>query len=180
MLKGVIFHAVEETVLGLYGEDTWDILVGNSGVSATDTALGNYEEADTEALVAVARVVLDQRIDDPLRLIGRHLLPQLTKRLGNVTAQFLDAEALLRSVDDIIYPEVELLSSRVVLPVYKFSEIDDGILGHYVFARRLLASAQGLIVGCGDLYGEETETEPLGASSPTDARFIVKVSRASS
>jgi hypothetical protein len=175
VLKGVIFHAVEETVLGLYGEDTWDILLGNSGVSAAYTALGNYEEADTEALVAVAGALLGQSIDDPLRLIGRHLLPQRTKRLGNVTAQFLCAEELLRSVDDIIHPEVELSYSRVVLPMHKFSEIDDGILGHYVSARRLLASTQGLIVGGGDLYGEETKIEPLGASSPTDARFIVKV-----
>jgi hypothetical protein len=174
VLKGVIFNAVEEALIGVYGEDTWDIIVENSGVSGAYTALGDYEEADAGALVAAAAALLGESIDDTWRLVGRHLLPQLTKRLANITTQFSSAEELLRAVNDFIHPEVELLYPDSVPPLFEFSETENGLLVRYVSARGLSALAEGLIMGCGDLYSEEIEIELVDGSLPTDAQFIVK------
>ncbi|MGZ0218925.1 MAG: heme NO-binding domain-containing protein [Acidimicrobiales bacterium] len=59
-------------------------------------------------------------------------------------------------------------------PMFEFSETDNGLLVRYVSARGLSALAEGLIMGCGDLYSEETEIELVDGSSPIDAQFIVK------
>ena len=58
MLKGVIFNAVEEALIGVYGEDTRDVIVENSGVRGAYTTLGDYKEADAGALVAAQRLCL--------------------------------------------------------------------------------------------------------------------------
>ena len=45
-MKGVILNVVEEVVVDLFDEDTWDAVIENAGVSGAYTALGYYEDAD--------------------------------------------------------------------------------------------------------------------------------------
>ncbi len=178
MLKGVVFNAAEDAVTALHGAEAWDSILNDSGVNGAYTALGNYEEQDMVAIVDAAATLLEESVDDTWRIIGRHMLPQLTRRLGNVNPTFASAKELLTSVNDIIHPEVKMLYPDAVPPTFEFSDTNEGLLVHYLSDRGLLPLAEGLIAGCGDLFDEHVEIEVLPDSSPSDAWLRVTFTKA--
>jgi len=177
VLKGVVFNAAEDAVTALHGADAWDSILDGSGVNGAYTALGNYEDQDMVAIVDAAATLLEESVDDTWRILGRHMLPQLIRRLHNVKEKFASAKDLLTSVNDIIHPQVAVLYPEAVPPTFKFSDTNEGLLVHYRSDRGLLPLAEGLIAGCGDLFEEHVEIEVLPDSSPSDAWLRVKFAK---
>ena len=53
-MKGVIFNLLERVVTDEFGADTWDDLIDEAGVDGAYSSLGNYADAEVEALLGAA------------------------------------------------------------------------------------------------------------------------------
>ncbi|MBT5579010.1 MAG: heme NO-binding domain-containing protein [Acidimicrobiaceae bacterium] len=175
-MKGIIFNVAEEVVTDLYGADDWDSILASAELEGAYTSLGNYDDSEIAAIIAAASVLLEVEIEETWRIIGRYMLPLLARRIPTVTGQFDDARQFLLSVNDIIHPEVTVLYPDSVPPLFDFVDTDAGLTVRYQSARGLMALAGGLILGCGDLFGETVTVETLDITSPTDCTFRVSFS----
>lgn len=174
-MKGLIFNIVEEIVTELYDADTWDDLLAAAAVDGAYTALGNYDDQQLLAIVDAASTATGIEADDLWRTVGRHALPKLAARLPGIEERTGSSLAFLLSVNDIIHPEVRTLYPEAVPPVFEFTEGDDGLVVRYRSARRLDALAEGLMIGCGDLFGETVAVETMtGDTTPDEALFRVR------
>lgn len=175
-MKGIIFNVAEQVVTDLYGEDDWDSILASAELEDAYTSLGNYDDSEIAAIIAAASVLLEVEIEETWRIIGRYMLPLLARRIPTVTGQFDDARQFLLSVNDIIHPEVKLLYPDSIPPVFEFTDTDAGLLVRYQSTRGLTTLAEGLILGCGDLFGETVTVETMNCDSSTDCTFRVSFS----
>ena len=76
-MKGVLFNIVEEIVVELFDDDTWDGVLDAAGVDGAFTALGNYEDADLVAIAAAVADATNQPVPEVWQLVGRLALPKL-------------------------------------------------------------------------------------------------------
>jgi len=177
-VKGVVFNVVEEVVTELYDADTWDDLLAAAGVDGAYTALGNYGDDELMAIVDAAVAATGLTPDDLWRTVGRLALPKLAARLPDLVAGAGDARSFLLAVNDIIHPEVRALYPESVPPVFEFEGSGPELLVRYRSTRRLDALAQGLMIGCGDLFDEGVDVEPAdGPTAPDEALFSVRFER---
>lgn len=174
-MKGLIFNIVEEIITELYDADTWDDLLDAAEVDGAYTALGNYDDEQLLAIVAAASSATGIEVDDLWRTVGRRALPKLAARLPGIEEKTGDSLTFLLAVNDIIHPEVRMLYPKAAPPVFEFTETDDGLVVRYRSARRLDALAEGLMTGCGDLFGETVGVETMaGDTAPDEALFRVR------
>ncbi len=175
-MKGVVFNVVEAVVTELYDADTWDDLLDAAGVDGAYTALGNYDDEELLRIVDAAAAIAGLAVDDLWRTIGRLALPELATRLPDVIARTGDARSFLMGVNDIIHTEVRALYPQAVPPVFEFEEFGSDLVVRYRSARRLDALAEGLMIGCGDLFDEQVVVQPIdGPVAPDEALFSVRI-----
>lgn len=174
-MKGVVFNVVEEVVTELYDAETWDDLLAAAGVDGAYTALGNYGDDELLEIVNAAATATGLAPDDLWRTVGRLALPKLAARLPELVTEAGDARSFLMAVNDIIHPEVRALYPESVPPVFEFEVSPAGLLVRYRSGRRLDALAQGLMIGCGDLFDEVVHVEPIdGPTAPDEALYSVR------
>jgi hypothetical protein len=175
-MKGLIFNIAEEIVVDLFDEDTWDQLLETAGIDGAYTAIGNYSDGELLAIISRLADTLGQTTDEVFRTVGRLALPKLSARLTGDVRPIGGAQKFLMSVNDIIHPEVRMLYPESTPPIFVFEEVDEDVLEVvYRSQRRLDALAEGLILGCGDLFGQEIRVD-LGARdglADDEARFRV-------
>jgi|TARA_B110000459_G_scaffold195832_1_gene236997 hypothetical protein len=177
-MKGVIFTTVEEIVVDLFDAHTWDDLLESAGLDGAYTALGNYGEDELVSIVTEVAAATNQGMDDVWRLVGRLALPKLASRIPTSMVDGHDARTFLLSVNEIIHPEVRMIYPDAIPPVFTFTEgPDEELLVVYRSTRRLDALAEGLMVGCGDLFKQPVEvtTADRTGLSAEEARFRVRV-----
>ena len=176
-MKGVVFNVVEEVVTELYDADTWDDLLDSVGLDGAYTALGNYGDDQLAAIVDAAAAATGTTVTELWRTVGRLALPKLAARLRGVVDDAHDARTFLTSVNDIIHPEVRTLYPESRPPVFEFTESGGDLIVRYRSVRRLDALAEGLMVGCGDLFGEVVEVTPIpdDDAGPDEALFSVRI-----
>ncbi len=157
-MKGVIFNAVEEAVVRLYDEDTWDDLLDAAKLDGHYTALGSYDDADLGALVGAACPMTGHEPHELIRVLGRHAFPHLADRYPELVDEATGTHDFLRRVNDIIHPEVLKLHPDAKPPSFEFEDLSDDVLRiTYKSARKLGVLAEGLILGAGDRFGEHVE-----------------------
>ncbi len=155
-MKGVIFNAVEEAVVSLYNEETWDDLLDAAKLDGHYTSLGSYDDADLAALVGAACPMTGHEPNDLVRVLGRHAFPHLASRYPELVDQAEGTHDFLRRVNDIIHPEVLKLHPDAKPPAFEFEDREDNVLRiTYKSARKLGILAEGLIIGAGDRFNEE-------------------------
>ncbi len=176
-MKGVVFNVVEEVVSDVYGIDTWDDLLDAAGADGAYTALGNYHDVELVRIAQVAAEATGMSLDELWRTVGRLALPKLASRLPDGTGRWTDAMSFLLDVNDIIHPQVRALYPEAVPPVFEFERGADGeVTVHYRSTRELVALAEGLILGCGDLFADPLEAELL-AHEPGTGHAVFRVRR---
>lgn len=157
-MKGVVFNVVEEVVTDLYGRDTWDDLLDAADADGAYTALGNYADVELVRIAEVAAAATGMPLDELWRTVGRLALPKLAARLPESMGAGSDAMSFLCDVNDIIHPQVRVLYSEAVPPVFEFEPRDDGGMAvRYRSDRELISLAEGLMLGCGDLFDQPLE-----------------------
>lgn len=175
-MKGIVFNVVEEVVTELYGSDTWDDLLHAAGVDGAYTALGNYADRELVRIVEVAADATGMSPDELWRTVGRLALPKLAGRLPTSVDVGADAMSFLLDVNDIIHPQVSVLYPEAVPPVFEFNQRDHGELWiRYRSDRQLIALAEGLILGCGDLFDEPLAVDLVSHDPGSgSAEFLVR------
>lgn len=156
-MKGVVFNLLEETVTRAFGADTWDALVDASGVSGAYTSLGNYPDAEIEALVAAAMAALSLNRDQVLRWFGQNAIPVLAELYPDFF-RAADARAFTEGVNSIIHAEVRKLYPGAACPHFRLSQGASGdLVMDYLSTRNMCALAQGFVEGTATWYGEQAD-----------------------
>jgi hypothetical protein len=174
-MKGVIFNIVQEVIEDLYDSDTWDDLLDAADLDGAYTALGDYADGELLAIVAAATSATGMSADEVLRVVGHHALPRLAARVPESMSDADDAFAFIRSVNDIIHPEVLKIYPQAVPPVFEFEDHPDGLLVRYFSARNLPALAEGLLSGVSQLFDVQVRVERRAADDGTGVPFLVTV-----
>lgn len=155
-MKGIVFNLLDECVVAEHGEDTWDDLLEDAGVSGSYTSLGNYPDDELLRLVGAVSERLGIEPEKVVRWLGRSSLPRLADRYPGFFTPHTATRPFLLSLNDIIHPEVRKLYPGAGVPTFDFSETDEGALVmSYRSARRLCAFGEGLIEGAAGHYGEQ-------------------------
>lgn len=154
-MKGIIFTLVEDAIVAEHGEDTWDDLLSEAGLSGVYTALGNYPTAELMALIGAGAAALGQPADDLVRSIGPHAVGGLVARYPHFVAPHDSVRPFLLTLNDVIHAEVRKLHPDARPPDFWFEDDDpDVLLVHYRSDRRLCALAVGMIEGAAEHFGE--------------------------
>ncbi len=172
-MKGIIFNVTEKAVTELLGEDAWDDLLENAGLTGDYTALGTYPDEDLLALVSAAAIKTGHDPADVQRLVGRQALPHLVASMSDFLDPDLDVLGFLESIHSIIHVEVKKLDPKANPPDVIPERIsDDELRLTYRSERGLSPLAEGLILGAGDHYDEPVMIEVLSGGG-TEAVIAV-------
>ena len=174
-MKGIIFNATEEAVVELFSADTWDDLLAASGCTGAYTALGNYPDTELVNIVMAASEATGQTPADVMRVVGEHAFAPLADRYPEFLEGHDDVLAFIRSVNEIIHPEVLKLYPESSPPGFDFSEVsDDAMTVTYRSARCMGALAEGLMLGAARHFGTPIAVEVLEGDGTAETRFRVR------
>src|SRR5581483_7939145 len=157
-MKGIVFNLLEAVVVADYGEETWDKLLEAADASGAYTSLGNYEDAEIEALAAAAATALGVQRNDVLRWFGRKAIAVLAGQYPDFFTPHRSARPFLNGVNDIIHAEVRKLYPGALCPHFGISiASQESLVMKYRSTRNMCALAEGFILGAADWYGETVE-----------------------
>lgn len=152
-MKGIIFNVAEKAVVELLGEEAWEDLLDDAGVTGDYTALGTYPDDELIALVVAAAERTGNDPADVQRLVGRHALPHLVASIEEFVDRDVHVFDFLSSIHSIIHVEVKKLDPNATPPDVEPTRISDEELHlTYRSERGLSPLAAGLILGAGDLF----------------------------
>jgi len=154
-MKGIIFNLLEGVVTREHGEDVWDDLLADAGVTGAYTSLGSYPDAELYAIVGAASARLGADADDVVRWFGREALPLLAAEYPQFFAPHTSVRPFLLTLNDVIHPEVRKLYPGADVPVFDFDADPGGDLRMgYASSRHLCSLAEGFIEAAAAHYGE--------------------------
>lgn len=159
-MKGVVFNIVEEVVVGLYDEDTWDDVIDAAGVHGVYSSPGSYPDEDLYAIVGAAAELLGVEVPALLRIVGQKAFHGLARRYPDLVGSHTDTLAFIRHVEDYIHPEVKKLYPGAVLPEFEFADLENGMTRMiYRSPRGLHHLAEGLLEGAAERFGQTIEVQ---------------------
>lgn len=168
-MKGVVFNLLETVVSRAHGAEVWDDLLDVAGARGAYTSLGNYDDAELEALVAAAAERLSLDRDAVLRWFGQQAIPVLADLYPELFTAHASARPFVSGVNDVIHAEVRKLYPGAVCPHFGIRERPDGRLSmNYQSARRMCALAQGFVEGAAAWYCEAVDVEHAACVSHGD------------
>jgi hypothetical protein len=154
-MKGIVFSLLEDAVTQTHGEDVWDDLLERAGLEGAYTTLGSYPDSDLFSLVSAASEVTGDDAHTIIRWFGRQAMPTLARSYPAFFEPHTDLRGFLRTLNDIIHPEVRKLYPGADVPYFGFSYASDGTIAmRYRSPRRMCAFAEGLIEGAAAEYGQ--------------------------
>jgi hypothetical protein len=155
-VKGVVFNLLGEVVSDVHGEDLWDDLLDDAGLDGSYTSLGSYPDVDFLALVGAASARLEVPADDVVRWFGREATPRFRGLYPAFFEPHDSTRGFVLTLNQIIHPEVRKVYPGADVPVFDFDSSDEDLLRMgYSSARKMCAFAEGLLLGAGDVFGEE-------------------------
>lgn len=176
-MKGIVFNMLEEIVSAEYGEDTWDDLLDDAGLDGSYTSLGNYEDDDLMRLVAAASGRMEMPADDVVRWFGRSATPLFKRRYPDFFSAHDSTVPFVLTLNEIIHPEVRKLYPGADVPVFDFATPSaDVLVMGYSSARKLCAFAEGLLLGAGDVFGQQLTINQPSCMNRGDERCRLEIS----
>ena len=174
-MKGVVFNLLEETVTEAFGAETWDDLLDDAGLPGAYTSLGNYSDAEIEALVSAAARRLDMEPAAILRWFGERAMPLLKARYPALFVSHATSRNFILSINNIIHPEVRKLYAGASCPFFHFKEGADGTLMlRYQSTRNMFDLAHGFVLGAAALWHESVTVLRHAAGSPDADTMIIR------
>lgn len=158
-MKGVLFNVVEDVVTEAISADAWDDIIDESGVGGSYTSLGTYPDQELGDIVGATAHTAQLSETETLQLSGRLGFKHLVRRAPQLLDGLDDWKSVLRSLDDIIHPEVRKIYPDAEVPGFEIADDGDALLVIYTSKRGLCALADGLIVGSGEWFGVTLDVE---------------------
>ena len=175
-MKGIVFNLLEQVVSRDLGDETWDVLLDDTGLDGAYTSLGSYPDEDLFALVGAASARLGKPADEIVRWFGREALPLLAASYPSFFEQHTSTRSFLLTLNDIIHPEVRKLYPGADVPVFEFDPGSNGVMTMgYVSRRQLCAFGEGLIEGAAAWFGESVAIEQRECVKRGDAKCVLKI-----
>lgn len=155
---GLIFNTLEQLVIEEFGEDTWDELLEQTGSSGVYHGLGNYQDAEIVALVVAAAEKLGKQPNEILRWFGEKAAHQFHTKFPELFARFDSLFEFILSLNDIIHPHVKQLYPAAEVPHFNLIEQHENhLVIEYISNRQLCFLAEGLILGCAQIFSTSVE-----------------------
>jgi hypothetical protein len=182
-MYGLVNRAIEQLVVSLKGEDTWQRVCARAGVQADGfVAMCPYHDDMTFALVAAVSEELGLQADQVLEAFGEYWIlytaeegyAEMLASGGN------DLRSFMANLDDM-HGRVEMIFPAMQLPQFSVVDIDDGRFHvHYRSARRgLAAMVTGLLRGLAKRFAQSVEVQHLvDQSVPGEDVFLVSAAQA--
>ena len=159
-MKGIIFNLAEEVVVRDHGDDVWDAVLEDAGLSGSYTSLGSYPDADFMAIVCSAARLLGVDEAFVLRHVAEGAIPLLAQRYPHFFTPHHDALAFVLTLNDIVHPEVRKLYAGADVPNFAYDvHSAHALTFSYTSHRRLCALAEGFIAGAATHYGQRVVIE---------------------
>ena len=175
-MKAVIFNLLEEVIVDAHGEQTWEDVLDLAGLDGVYTSLGNYDDAEIMHIVSAVSSHLSVTDDDALRWFGQRAIPGMAERWPHFFTPHRRAVELLRTLNDVIHPEVRKLYSGTDCPHFNFpSSTDASLVIGYRSPRKLCRLAHGFILGVGDHFGETLRVNHLECMHEGSDRCLLAV-----
>jgi len=175
-MKGVIYNLVESVVRSERGDDAWDDVIDESGVSGAYTSLGSYPDGE---LSDIAEAVARQVGTDPssvIRHVGHEGLSILAERYPEFFTPHDDVISFLMTLNEIIHPEVRRLYPGALVPEFEYRLGEPGVLELvYLSERGRCDLAEGLVLGVGRHYGQRVDVSQPECVHLGDDRCVLRV-----
>ena len=174
-MKGIIFNLAEDVVCRDHGEELWDEVLDEAGVSGSYTSLGSYADREMFAIIAAAAARLDAEPHAVLRHIAEEAMPLLAERYPHFFAPHRDACSFVLTLNDIIHPEVRKLYPGAEVPTFTYERHDSRTLTmSYDSPRRLCVLAEGFVQGAARHYGQQVTVEQSTCMLRGDAVCVLQ------
>lgn len=172
-MKGVIFNLLERAVTDEYGADVWDDLIDDAGVGGAYSSLGNYDDAEIEALVAAAAAKTGRTRGEVLHWFGVRAMPLLRELYPSLFDPHATSQDFVLSVNEMIHPEVRKLYPDAVCPFFHTRRHgEDAVTMTYESDRDMIDLAHGFMDGAAAVFGDRIAVEkPAGATDRLDVRW---------
>jgi hypothetical protein len=175
-MKGIVFNLLQQTVTATYGDDAWDALLDEAGLDGAYTAVGSYPDEHLVALVGAAARKLEADPDAIVRRFGRECIPVLAQRYAVFFQPHAGTVAFLRTLNEVIHPEVRKLFPGAYAPSFDYEDLPDGALAlGYHSHRQLCAFAEGLIEGAAAHFGDSVAIEHRSCAKRGDEKCVLVV-----
>lgn len=171
---GYVFNTLETVVIEQFGEDAWDDLLEQAKSDGVYHGLGNYPDADIVALVAAASEKLKLSVPDILRWFGDQAIPKFKLQWPDIFSRFDSLSEYIRSLNDIIHPQVKQLYPGAQVPYFELIEdTSEKTVIKYVSSRQMCHLAEGLIIGSAKEFNTEVKvTQPKCSHNGDDDCII--------
>ncbi len=154
-MQGVVFQVLESCYVEAFGSDAWSEVSAAAAASDSYTYDAAYPDAELGRLLGAICVAQGLGQEAALRWFGERAIPHFRAFAPDLFDRFGTCWPFLRSLNDIIHPEVRELYPGVNVPDFEYPESADGDrIIVYRSARRMCALAEGLMLGAAVHYGE--------------------------
>ena len=156
-MKGMVFTELLSFVEQIHGADAVDDLIDACDLPSGGayTAVGTYDHAEMQALVAALSRQSNTPPNELLEVFGQHLIGRLRVSLPDFFKAAPTLFDFLESIDRRIHVEVRKLYPDAELPEFRAEHYDNETMHlDYISCRPFEALAAGLIRGTAQTYGE--------------------------
>ncbi len=174
-MKGVLFNVVEDVVTEAMSAEAWDDVVDDSGVSGSYTSLGTYPDEELSQIVHATARAAGLSDAETLQLSGRLGFKHLVRRAPQLLDGLDGWRAVIKSLDDIIHPEVRKIYPDADVPGFAATDDGDALVVIYTSKRGLCSLADGLIVGAGEWFEKKLSVEHTGCVHDGDPSCAMRV-----
>ncbi len=161
-MKGIVFTEFLDLVEAMFSIEIAERLIDESELPSRGayTTIGTYDASEMVALVKKLSDISEVPVSKLLRDFGFHL----AKRFAVVFPEFFEGKnscvEFLPSVESYVHLEVRKLYPDAELPRFVCSIPAENQLDMiYISERNLPDLAEGLVLGCADLFGEKVKIE---------------------
>jgi hypothetical protein len=154
-MKGVIFDLVEEFIIEISDEETFEEIFSDCNFITEEPFVGpgTYPDEDLMELLNKAITKLDIPLPDALRSFGKGSFPNLVKKIPPSFVDFEHPKTFLMTVENIVHVEVRKLYIDANPPRFDFEDNHpDHLVINYESSRRLYDLMDGLIEGVGEYF----------------------------
>jgi len=154
-MQGIVFQVLESCYVDAFGPDAWFEVSAAAGASDSYTYDASYPDAELGRLVGAICAAQGLSVPDALRWFGERAIPHFRALTPDLFEAHQACWPFLRSLNDIIHPQVRDLYPGVNVPDFEYPPAaGDTRIIVYRSARRMCALAEGLMLGAAAHYRE--------------------------
>ena len=179
-MKGIIFTELFDLVEQAFGYEISERLLDECDLPSGGvyTSVGTYDHTEILELVGHLSKLTDIPAPQLLITYGKYIFSKLHAQLDTMGLTFDNSFSLFSALDDIIHPEVLKLYPDAELPTFSAQRLnDDQLKLVYRSCRPFAHMAEGLILGCGDHYGEGLTVDLSHLNDNNDPRTDITITR---